>query len=162
MITIVQLIKKELFFKKHYALTCNVRRLLQVSTLSRSTVLGVTNIREQKARVSRRERKDMFDYKRQCEVSFGFLTKGLKDQGTTIDVSAISAHRKPRSFGVDVWDAWRNVPFPPSLPVQVFVIEVFWRMRFRVTSATRIPRLAGQHVLATKASAHHEDRQRDR
>lgn len=113
MITIVQLIKKELFFKKHYALTCNVRRLSQVSTLSRSTALGVTNIREQKARVSRRERKDMFDYKRQREVSFGFLTKGLKDQGTTIDVSAISARRKPRSFGADIWD---GVTFPSHLP----------------------------------------------
>jgi len=32
----------------------------------------------------------------------------------------------------------------------------------RVTPAARIPRLAGRHVLATKASAHHDDRQRDR
>jgi len=78
----------------------------------------ITDVRVES--VNRRERQDMFDYER--EVSFGFPTKSLKDQRTTINVSLRNPHFE--SPDRSQTSEMQGATFPSHLSSQVFVIEV--------------------------------------
>lgn len=92
-----------------------IRWLSRVSTLFRLNAFGVTDIRKQKARVSRRMRGRICSITNDnVKIHSTFWRKGLKDQRTTIDVSVISARRKSRSFRRR--SKMQDATFPSHLP----------------------------------------------